>query len=161
MVLYQGNASGFDIINEVFELDINECYSLAIEYTGNGIPGDGFFLMENSDGTDIYYGLGSSFSEDVTVPFKVTTISGIEENNIMNISVYPNPANKHIYINSAKYLINQITLTNISGKEVFSDFSNKNKAEFSIDISSFNSGIYFVNIYTEAGIITRKISVIN
>ncbi len=161
MVLYQGNASGFDIINEVFELDINECYSLAIEYTGNGIPGDGFFLMENSDGTDIYYGLGSSFSEDVTVPFKVTTISGIEENNLKNISVYPNPANKYIYINSTNYLINQITLTNISGKEVFSDFSNKNKAEFSIDISSFNSGIYFVNIYTEAGIITRKISVIN
>ncbi len=158
--LYEGNASGSDIVTEVFELDLNECYSFIIEYTGNGIPGDGYFLLDNSDGTVIYYGLGSTFSEDVTVPFKVTTVSGIEENNLKNISVYPNPANKYIYINSTNHLTNQITLTNISGKEVFSDFSNKNKAEYSIDISSFNSGIYFVNIYTEEEIITKKISII-
>ena len=159
--IYQGNASGSDIINESFELVLNECYAFTFtSYMANGIPGDGYFLLSDSEGNDIYYGAGNSFTDEVTVPFKVTTVSGIEENNLKNISVYPNPANKHIYINSTNHLINQITLTNISGKEVFSDFSNKNKAEFSIDISSFNSGIYFVNIYTEAEVITRKISII-
>ena len=60
----------------------------------------------------------------------------------MNISskmrVYPNPSNNRIYILGAK---GELSIHNLIGQEVFSDYIN---TTISIDISSWQAGVYFV-----------------
>jgi len=57
-------------------------------------------------------------------------------NNVSKIRVYPNPSNSRIYILGAK---EEIYVHDIMGKEIFSD-----KYVNSVDISNWESGIYFV-----------------
>ena len=69
------------------------------------------------------------------------------------IRIYPNPSNGKLYI-SASELIKSIKVTNIIGKEIY---SNNNFNNNSIDLINFNNGVYFINLSTEKGTITKKI----
>ena len=73
---------------------------------------------------------------------------GIEENDDMTISVYPNPAHDKLFVNAAN--IQRVDLYNISGQLMISSTENE------INVSELNPGMYFVrvnNIYTERVII--------
>ena len=73
---------------------------------------------------------------------------GIEENDDMTISVYPNPAHDKLFVNATN--IQRVDLYNISGQLMISSTENE------INVSELNPGMYFVrvnNIYTERVII--------
>jgi len=75
--------------------------------------------------------------------------------NFIQFSIYPNPSIEYFKISfdNKKQEINTILITNINGqnvKEVY--FTND-----LIDISDLNSGIYFVEIETNAGILTKSL----
>ena len=67
-------------------------------------------------------------------------------NNVNNCSytIYPNPVNDYIVINSQKEKPFFLNLYNISGLKVFS--SNKLIENSIIDLKSFKPGIYWVEI---------------
>ena len=75
---------------------------------------------------------------------------GIEENENMTISVYPNPAHDFIRVETCHGASVQCDLYNVTGQKILSSTENE------INVSELNPGMYFVrvnNIYTERVII--------
>lgn len=78
-----------------------------------------------------------------------TFIVGIKEfmTNGQKISLYPNPANAEINIMGLESMMNgTLKIFDIAGREVY--FEKVNSVSTAINIESFNSGIYFVEIIT-------------
>ncbi len=79
--------------------------------------------------------------------------TGMNNYQLENLNIYPNPTHGKINISSA-YKINTLSITNIIGKKIlFTENLSKN----TIDLSSYKNGVYFINISTEKGIHTEKI----
>lgn len=70
-------------------------------------------------------------------------------------SVYPNPTSSLFTVNFKNVLIGNITIANTLGEVV--SVKTINSLEMDIDLTSFSSGIYFVQVNTEKGIYTQKI----
>ena len=70
------------------------------------------------------------------------------------IRLYPNPATDivHVYTENE---VEKIQLVNISGQIVFEQ--KKMGRETDLDISVFESGIYFVKVFSNNNVITRKL----
>ena len=95
----------------------------------------------------------------------VNNLSGINEEELLikHLKIYPNPANERINItfdNSESKRI-EIKLFDILGRTIYEKgYTNINSAaNLSIDISEFRSGIYFIQVQTDRGILNRKIVV--
>ena len=81
------------------------------------------------------------FEIDVTINF---VPDGIEENEIVTISIYPNPAHDIIFVGANNDLpVQNIQLYNIAGQLVMT--SN----ELEINVSELPEGVYFVAVFTE------------
>ncbi|WOD43591.1 T9SS type A sorting domain-containing protein [Hwangdonia lutea] len=104
---------------------------------------------------DIYF--------DFNSPIITNTISTEIVNNTLNVSenklvdsfkIYPNPTNDKIYT-STKLGINieNIKIYSVAGKLLFE----KNKESKEIDLKSFPKGMYFINIISDRGSVTKKI----
>ena len=82
---------------------------------------------------------------------------GVEEIDFADVTIYPNPANNLIRIDVETRLIasvQRIDIYNVTGQMVITS----TKTE--INVSDLESGIYFVNILTDKGCVTKKISVV-
>ena len=96
-------------------------------------------------------GNASQCSFDITVS-QSTGINNLEE---LGISIYPNPVNNVLNITSENENLKRITITDITGRIRY-DKSEISKSE-QIDLSSYNSGIYFVKLDNGKQIYTSKI----
>jgi len=81
---------------------------------------------------------------NTTIP---TIIEDVEK---QNVSIYPNPSNGQIKINSSEKIIS-ISIFDISGKQIIQTENNE------IDFFEQKSGIYIIKVKTEKDIYTRKI----
>lgn len=102
--------------------------------------------------------LYSDFSFNESIDDCYTPLyTGLEENQIQNnISLYPNPTKERVYINTS-IPIKKITISNLLGQKIKN--YNTSQVKSSIDISELNKGIYFVKIYTEKVVLSKKIVV--
>ena len=66
--------------------------------------------------------------------------------------IYPNPANEVLFVNTTEN-INEVNIYNIVGVRVYNE---TNFTTNNIDLSSFNSGVYFIRINTEKGDIVKR-----
>jgi hypothetical protein len=88
---------------------------------------------------------------------KKNLTTGISENSIeSSIIFYPNPSNAFITI-EAPILENNtnVSIKNILGEELF--FTKLNQSHQEINISSFNTGVYFVTVYLNNKSFTKKL----
>lgn len=69
-----------------------------------------------------------------------------------SLSIYPNPVRNTLYIEIENIPVEKVEIVDLLGKPIISRKSNYE----AVDMSQFNNGIYFVKIYTEKNIITRK-----
>ena len=85
--------------------------------------------------------------------------NALSEYNVIDYStsVYPNPSNNVISINNSNFIIDNINLYSISGKLVKSQ--KVNSMQTNLNVTNLESGIYFLNIYSNNSIIKRKIIV--
>jgi hypothetical protein len=101
-------------------------------------------------------GDSASISKDITVDVCV----GINNNNLNNIRVYPNPSNGFLNISgnlpSAEFYT--ISVFNIEDKQVYTTNSVNVVAE-SIDLSNLNKGLYIVKINSENYSSINRISI--
>lgn len=135
----------------VFQPGDSYCYDFAVVYgRGNGSLASVQELKINANFVQSFYDNQNYSCEQV-----VLNINEIED---YNFKVYPNPTNGNITVsienNITDYTLN---ITNLSGQIVYQ----KNKLESSSESISLNipSGIYFINVQTEKGIISKKLIV--
>lgn len=79
-----------------------------------------------------------------------------DQTNKLKLNIYPNPANEFVNVNSSENA-KSILVFNTIGEIVF-EKENPSENE-KIDLTSFNSGIYFIQLKNEEGILTRKLVV--
>ena len=77
-------------------------------------------------------------------------LSKIENNSFENISVFPNPFQDFLYLSKVKNLKN-LKVYNFLGQLVIET------KEIKIDFRNLKNGIYFLQIHTGKGTITKKI----
>ena len=80
--------------------------------------------------------------------------SGVEELAEEQINISPNPATSEFTIENSQLRINVIHMYNVLGEEVLERIVNSEKA---IDVSTWNAGVYFVEVETEKGIVRKKL----
>jgi len=80
---------------------------------------------------------------------------GIEEQDAPAFRCYPNPANNVFNIQSEE-LLSSIKMYNVNGQLIYEDATCETKLQ-SIDISTFEKGIYFVELRSEVSTSTIKV----
>ena len=83
-------------------------------------------------------------------------ITGINDNCMANVNIYPNPVNDRLYIETSTQ-IQSIEIYDIYGRIQNLRNSETQKLRNSIDVSDLNNGIYFVKVKTEEGNIVKRI----
>ena len=101
-----------------------------------------FIVDLAGDGSTYYF-------DDIAV---VGTL-GLNGNNNINVSVFPNPTSSNVNI-QAEDQISTIAIYNVLGQKVID--ASPNKASYSVDMSQFVSGLYFATVSTEKGSETIK-----
>ena len=93
-------------------------------------------------------------------------ITNIEENKTINsIMVYPNPTNKSnttIHINTKNNTLVDISVVDILGKTIYNDkyHASKGANQYNMNISKFNTGVYFINTEMAGEMISTKLTVL-
>ena len=101
---------------------------------------------------------------DPDFPTSITTNSStcnlsIDEDQLDTaISVFPNPANGQFQIKNTSFInLEKAVIYDISGREISSyDLKNTSRTK-TINMFNVSSGVYFVNIFSERAMITRKV----
>lgn len=73
-----------------------------------------------------------------------------------NFNIYPNPAKEVLFIES-DFLIQKVLIFNVTGQLIY--HSLHGEKSLSVNLSDWNSGLYFIRILTESGMITKKLIV--
>ena len=97
------------------------------------------------------YGYGET--EDYTVNIVLGT--GVKNNPLQSIKVYPVPANDRLFIQSPVQGAMQITLLDQTGRVCRNMHSTTNSTE--MNVADLSSGIYFLRFETENNTITKKV----
>jgi len=121
-----------------------------IRFTGNvGFcqSGDLLYDLINKFGWEIPIS-GSSYSLQSFYPDCSTT--GVDDQNQLDISIYPNPTNDKLFIQGLSDAT-KVSIYNVLGKLVLSQTISKE-----IDVNNLQSGIYIIKIADEQKEIVRK-----
>jgi len=92
----------------------------------------------------------------ITCSFELDVIIDLGfNNNTLNqgLAIYPNPSASLITINSKNQLIENIKISDISGKQII-DLKKVNAETKNIDISNLSKGIYFISVNNQ---VTKKL----
>ena len=116
----------------------------------NGKDGDEYTVRV------VYGGEIDSVHYAMSCPQNVTfNTTSINENNINDVLIYPNPTNGKLNIDIIG--MKHICIVNTIGQVVYDNNVDSNNEI--IDMSQYNSGVYVVRIETENGIVIRQVSV--
>jgi len=85
-----------------------------------------------------------------------TTITGIDNNNTNEISIYPNPSNGMLNITNAENA--NVVVYNLLGEVVAN--SNCNSAFSTVDLSNLSNGQYIVKVVSDKNTVTKKINIV-
>jgi hypothetical protein len=84
----------------------------------------------------------------------VYVVTGVDENEISGLSVYPNPARDHLNI-VADVNINNVMVYNFAGQVIMNE--KVNTQQYVLDVNRLNAGVYMVRIDTDKGSVTKRI----
>lgn len=108
-------------------------YGLAGKISSFTVLNNKLYATIGTEKNVFFYNLGSSFTE---------------QNDLININIYPNPAENSLFIDGINHNDNlNIEILSIDGKQILSQRLKEN----SINIEKLSSGIYFVKITDKEG----------
>jgi hypothetical protein len=161
------NAGNFDIL--IVEYDAIGTALWANSAGGNGAD-YGFSVATDASGnlymsgrfnsSAIIFGsstLTNAGTTDIFIAKYTGTGTGVNKmigNN--NIKISPNPISSTITITIPKSIYANITITNLTGKQV-ATYNLQNTTIETIDVSNLPEGVYFVSLKSDEGVITKKI----
>jgi hypothetical protein len=120
-------------------------------YNLSAFAGKTIYVAFIQNSTDMFYVM----IDDI----RVGVGTGVEEttNVASTVAISPNPAKDQLNLNSTS-TINNVKIVNSLGQVVLDQVINNNKV--SLDISTFEAGVYFVTSTTEKGTYTEKVVVL-
>jgi len=140
--------------------------SISGEYMANGgeqyITIGNFYSLANTDTINInntgYIG-AAYYIDDVSVWDCTGSGIGINEMEDENgMVVSPNPNEGVFEVKSAKYKMKRVEVYNVMGEIIrIYELGIRNESTIKIDISNESSGIYFVEVETEKGVVRKKV----
>lgn len=80
--------------------------------------------------------------EAIAIDYRDNT--GIQKNELVAMSVYPNPASQVLNIDSDLVSVSSFKVIDITGREVLGNVLNTNSGELSLNISNLKSGVYII-----------------
>lgn len=116
------------------------------------------FSIKDKDGNELYQSEGE-MQAGVFMTYDNNCSLDIEEIEKDNESllVYPNPTNGKFNVEAKN--IAEVEVLNVVGQNVATYIVNGDSCE--IDMTEFNTGMYFINVKTENGMMTKKIILTN
>jgi len=136
-------------------------YKYGDEVTIEAIPNPGYkFVNWMAEGksvisTDNPYSFIVTESMLLIANFEDDGMVDIKSINADGISIYPNPTTGELRVTSYGLRVTGIEIYDISGKKFNSKFNIQN-SEFVTDISDFPAGVYFIQLQTEQGTVTKR-----
>jgi hypothetical protein len=101
----------------------------------------------------VYY-LGES---DLSAPKFITFVyTGIDAFDAKKLQIFPNPASDMVYIKS-NHLVRTVEILNNAGQSL--EVRDINAAQFQVNVSQLESGLYYFKLITEEGSTLRKVLV--
>ncbi len=149
-----------------------------LQTTVNGGLGNNMFTYTANQIATTLSGSNPTVNPDTTTVYTVTVTDannataiasftlyvkdvGISENTLSNTRIYPNPFNKELTIEFNKNETAKISIFNTVGQLVTPisvvSASNNNKQIITINASSLEKGIYFIQLKTTNGSLTKKL----
>ncbi|MBK6964890.1 MAG: choice-of-anchor J domain-containing protein [Bacteroidales bacterium] len=83
---------------------------------------------------------------------------GVGKRDLMNLTVYPNPATDKVYVNG-EFENARITLFTADGRQMYVAENESNQTY--INVSGYERGMYLLQLETSKGIVTRKLAITN
>jgi hypothetical protein len=128
---------------------------------------DGVITLE--DGGPVYFKVSPYFTGETGTYLLDMTVerspsSGLKDNAFTSqIRVYPNPAREHVMIGLDAFngVMQKIEVLDATGHQVISPVLSPSGKSVDLSVNNLSEGIYFVRMYTDKGIVTRKIIIKN
>jgi len=156
--------SNYTIHRDTIMLTSSECYEFMItDSDGDGILGSGYYKITDGDGQVIVNQTNFSCAEE-TVPFKVNVSLNMEEKEIAEMQVYPNPTSDKL--NITFFLSETENVTTVLYDQQGRIINSINHGSFNgnntinINTEGLSSGIYFVRLIAGEQQQSQKFSVI-
>lgn len=106
----------------------------------------------------IFTGFGGSSTGDIEFTKEMISAVSIEENNAINLGLYPNPASSQVTLLFETEESSIVSIYDLQGKVVYSnEFFGTGFNQQVLDVSNLNAGIYNVTIQSENKIGTQKL----
>jgi len=158
---YDDSAASGEYPQSDINIDVpNDCYTFTIlDSYGDGIAGSfgiGSYSILSND--VVISGVeGGEFGSSDVRSFSVANPLNTSEFSRNSISIFPNPSNGIVTINTENIL--NITISDITGKVVFSKNNVTNNE--TINLSNLQTGVYFAKMVTETGVEETKKIILN
>jgi hypothetical protein len=140
----------------VFTQQTINAFNLTYVHDGSDTETDGFtFIVENPEGGWIpTQTFNIQIDEDATVG---TSDQQLDQ----TLRVFPNPASDRLNVAFGQAVEGPVALRllNLQGQMLAQQAFNSVSGNLELDISQLPGGIYFLNIQTQQGIVSRKIAV--
>ena len=81
-------------------------------------------------------------------------MTGINEND-NKVALYPNPTNGNVTIEAEG--MSRITVVSVLGQVVYD--TELDADTYTLNMSQFNAGMYMVRVYTEEGVVVKRVTV--
>jgi len=91
-----------------------------------------------------------------TVKVNLGDVVGLNEFGEKYTKIYPNPASNNVTVESAS-IIKHINIYDLNGRKVYTVALDQN--DVNLNIESLNKGVYMIQIETENGTRTEKLSI--
>ena len=148
-ILYSGGPyTNNENIQETFELTQN-CYRFRVFNTaGNG---GGSIVLYDSE-SQVVYNTPGNYGEGEEAFFRTTEVLSINDNNLQNVIIYPNPTTSILNIENAEN--SMIEVYDLLGRVVLSE--NNISINKQLNVSNLSTGTYLIKISNNGQIKTDK-----
>jgi hypothetical protein len=154
------------IVGAVMPADAtNQTIIWSIEDAGNtGATMDGNIFHATDTGTVQIrakiidgIGFGENFEKVFTIAVESEEI-GINNNELSEILIYPNPTSGELTImNNEQLTMNSVEVYDVYGRKHLTVLQSYGLTVLNLDIAAFASGVYFLKIHTEQGVVMKKV----
>ena len=167
---YKKNLPGFSALALVWDSNGQDGLYLGMNYGiyyidnsftdwqpyNNNLPNVIINELDINNSTNMLY--AATYGRGLWASPLVEDILGVNERfNESNITLIPNPANSIITIGLADTLETDIRIFDLTGKLMVYKANILISNSYSLDVSALPSGVYFVRLSSEEGIVTKKL----